>query len=61
MDSQQNSDTLQAFRQVYMHIVQNVETVLSEATDSTVLARVSDEIDEYRALFLQVCAAKLCT
>lgn len=56
----QNSDIVQAFRQVYMHIVQNVENVLSEA-DSTVLARISGEIDEYRDLFLQVYAAKLCT
>jgi ABC-type transport system involved in cytochrome bd biosynthesis fused ATPase/permease subunit len=64
MDDQQsfqNSDIVQAFRQVYMHIVQNVETELSEATDSTVLARISGEINEYQGLFLQVCAAKLCT
>ena len=62
-DQHQNSDLdiVQAFRQVYMHIVQNVENVLAEATDSTVLSRILDEIDEYRALFLQVCAAKLCT
>ena len=62
-DQHQNSDLdiVQAFRQVYMHIVQNVENVLAEATDSTVLSRILDEIDEYQALFLQVCAAKLCT
>lgn len=57
----QNSDIVQAFRQVYMHIAQNVETILSETTDSTVLAHISSEIDEYRGLLLQVCAAKLCT
>ena len=43
-DQHQNSDLdiVQAFRQVYMHIVQNVENVLSEATDSTVLSQISD-------------------
>ena len=62
-DQHQNSDLdiVQAFHQVYMHIVQNVENVLSEATDSTVLSWISDEIDEYWVLFLQVCTAKLCT
>jgi hypothetical protein len=57
----QNSGIVQAFCQVYMHIVQNVENVLSEATHSTVLVCISGEIDKYRGLFLQVCAAKSCT
>ena len=34
----QTSDLVQAFRRVYTHIVQKVETALSENTDSTVLA-----------------------
>ncbi len=51
----QSSDITQAFRQVYTHIVQNVTLALSENTDSTVLARISDEIGEYHGLFLQVC------
>jgi hypothetical protein len=50
----QSSDITQAFRQVYTHIVQNVTLSLSENTDSTVLARISDEINEYHSLFLQV-------
>jgi hypothetical protein len=50
----QNSDITQSFRQVYTHIVQNVTLSLSENTDSTVLARISDEINEYHGLFLQV-------
>jgi hypothetical protein len=50
----QDSDITQSFRQVYTHIVQNVTLSLSENTDSTVLARISDEINEYHGLFLQV-------
>ena len=52
--SLQRSDITQAFRQVYTHIEQNVTLSLSENTDSTVLARISDEINEYHGLFLQV-------
>lgn len=53
--SLQANDIVQAFRQVYTHIVQRVETALSENTDSTVLARILDEINEYRNLVSQVC------
>lgn len=49
-----DNDITQAFWQVYTHIVQNVTLSLSENTDSTVLARISDEINEYHSLFLQV-------
>ena len=47
-------DIVQAFRHVYMNTMQKVETALSENTDSTVLARIRDEINEYRELLLQV-------
>jgi hypothetical protein len=50
----QSSDVVQAFRQVYLQIMQRAETALSEDTDSTVLARLSDEIGEYQELFSQV-------
>lgn len=50
----QSSDVVQAFRQVYMQIEQRTRTALSENTDSTVLARLSDEIGGYQELFSQV-------
>lgn len=51
----QSTEIVQAFRQVYIHIVQNVEAALSHTTDSTVLAHISSEINEYQDLFAQVC------
>ena len=55
LEPSQTIDIVQAFRQVYIHIMQNTTAALSENTDSTVLARISDEINEYQNLFLQVC------
>jgi len=51
----QSTEIVQAFRQVYIHIVQNVEAALSHTTDSTVLACIGSEINEYQDLFAQVC------
>ena len=53
--AEQPNDIIQAFRHVYMNIMQKVETDLTENTDSTVLARIWNEINEYRELLLQVC------
>jgi hypothetical protein len=53
--SVQSNEVVQAFRHIYTHITQKIETLLSENSDSTILARILDEITEYRELFLQVC------
>jgi len=50
----QSHEVIQAFRQIYVHIEQNVTAVLAENTDSTVFARISDEINEYQSLLSQV-------
>jgi len=44
----------QAFRSVYIQLLQNVESVLAETSDSSILARICDEIDEYQNQISQV-------
>jgi hypothetical protein len=50
--SLQSYEIVQAFRQIYAYMEQNITATLAENTDSTVFARMSDE---YRSLLLQVC------
>jgi uncharacterized ion transporter superfamily protein YfcC len=54
--SLQGEDIIQAFRQVYLHTAQNVTRALPESSNTTVLAQITDELNEYQGLFLQVCA-----
>jgi len=49
-------DIRQAFRQVYAHLVQKVESALAETPDPTVIGRLRDEIVGYQALLLEVCS-----
>ena len=53
--SPQIEDVRQAFRQVYAHLVQKVETALAESPDPTVFGRLGDEITGYLALLLEAC------
>lgn len=48
------SDIVAAFRTHYYRFVQSVEEVALSPTDSTVLNRLGDQIDEYRAPVNQV-------
>jgi hypothetical protein len=48
------SDLIAAFRTHYYRFVKSVEEVALSPTDSTVLNRLGDQIDEYRALVIQV-------
>ncbi|KAI0057690.1 hypothetical protein BV25DRAFT_1872356 [Artomyces pyxidatus] len=50
----ENQDLLQGFRSRYHHYVQAVNEAMHSAADSTVLARLGDDLDEYGALVLQV-------
>lgn len=48
------SDLIAAFRTYYYQFVKSVEEVALSPTDSTVLNRLGDQLDEYRALVTQV-------
>jgi hypothetical protein len=52
--SAHSSDLISAFRQYYYHFVKSVKEVALSPTDLTVLNRLGDRIDEYRALVIQV-------
>ena len=49
-------DIRQAFRQVYAHLVQKIESALAETPDPTVIGRLGDEIAGYQALILEACS-----
>ena len=48
------SDLIAAFRSYYYQFVKSVEEAALLPTDSTVLNRLGDRIDEYRSLLIQV-------
>ena len=48
------SDLIAAFRTYYYQFVKSVEEAALSPTDSTVLNRLGDRIDEYQALVIQV-------
>jgi hypothetical protein len=48
------SDLISAFRSYYYQFIKSVEEAALSPTDSTVLNRLGDRIDEYRALLIQV-------
>lgn len=48
------TDLISAFRTHYYQFVKSVEEVSVYPTDSTVLNRLGDRVDEYRALLTQV-------
>ena len=47
-------DLIATFRTYYYQFVKSVEEAAQSPTDSTVLNRLGDRIDEYRALVTQV-------
>ena len=55
MESHTNlSDLIAAFRSYYYQFVKSVEEAAILPTDSTVLNRLGDRIDEYQAVLIQV-------
>lgn len=48
------NELLEAFRTHYRHYEHLVHEATSNTTDSTVLARLGDELDEYLALVIEV-------
>lgn len=43
-----NSELLDTFRQLYRHYERRVQAITPSSTDSTVLARLGDELNEYK-------------
>jgi hypothetical protein len=52
-------DLLAAFREHYHRFTQAVNDTISNATDSIVLARLGDALDEYSGLVNEVCLVSL--
>lgn len=51
-----DTSLLEAFRTHYYRFIQLVEEAVQSPTDSTVLHRLGDQIDEYGVLVSEVCS-----
>lgn len=53
-ESLDTSELLETFRQIYRHYECRVQAISPSSTDSTVLSRLGDEVDEYIGQLEQV-------